>query len=83
MTQDIEDAKAILLDMVFHADRRLALSKASLFTQLKMQKQMMRQSSEVRKAEVKIQDSFTAARESLLYLFNIIRLQQSHVIGWL
>ena len=67
MTQGIEDTKEqFLLDMVFHAQiGALHYQKASLFTQLKMQKQMMRQSSEVRKAEVKIQDSFTAARTSL------------------
>ena len=67
MTQGIEDTKEqFLLDMVFHAQiGALHYQKASLFTQLKMQKQMMRQSSEVRKFEVKIQDCFIAARESL------------------
>ena len=67
MTQGIEDTKEqFLLDMVFHAQiGALHYQKASLFTQLKMQKQMMRQSSEVRKAEVKIQDCLIAARESL------------------
>ena len=67
MTQGIDDTKEqFLLDMVFHAQiGALQYQKASLYTQLKMQKQMMRRTSEVQKANKKVQDSFDLARKSL------------------
>jgi hypothetical protein len=67
MTKGIEDTKEqFMLDMVFHAQiGALQYQKASLYTQLKMQKQMMRQTSEVQKADKKIKNSFELARQSL------------------
>ena len=67
MTQGIEDTKEqFLLDMVFYSQiGALQYQKASLYTQLKLQKQVMRQTAEVLQAEKQIKTCFDDARHSL------------------